>query len=253
MSILLIWLSVPLAAYYFASNSYTQYQETEQAQLGILSDWESYLRVNTALLSRESQGLGRVMVLGERAEWKASWDEAVRQLEQERSRLPKAKATHYPLSQKKLEELDRQLDEMIDLVEEADRLLHDSLRLRISIEQLVSQMDSARATADYYEQIRAHGIHRMLLDDLELMNQAYRQRWNDMRRAERLSSARLGEARRAADTLLEELGMLPELRREDAQQTYRSDLQQRLEEFNLQEELWDLTAGEDTEAAPGRS
>ncbi|MCB1216169.1 hypothetical protein KDL44_02175 [bacterium] len=252
LSILLIWLSVPLAAYHFATRSYSEYQRIEQDQLRVLDDWESYLRSHTGALTAQSRETTRVLVPGERDEWKQDWRALVAAREAERARLPKLRASHYPLSIQRLQDLDSRLEDLQEDIERAEQYWFDSIRIRGSIEQLVSQIDSARSTADYYERIRAHGIHRMLLDDISLMEDALRQRWNDLRRAEQQASGRLSDAQRDSRGMFDDMDELRELRRRDTEESYQADLQQRLEEFNLAEELRKLAAGDDADAAPGQ-
>ncbi len=250
---MLIWLSVPLAAYQFASYSYREYQQAEQQQLRVLDDWESYLRVHTGSLTAKSREITRVMVVSDRPEWRSQWQALLDAREAEQATLPRGRATHYPLSQQKLMELDGQLDELQKLIERSELYWFDSLRLRASIEQLVSQIDAARANVRYYESIRAYGIREMLLGDLQLMEEAYDQRWNDLRRAEQQSSSHLSDAKRLSRQIRSDLDGMDELQREDSQESYVADLERRILEFNLPEELRKLAAGDDAEATPGRA
>ena len=251
--IMLIWLSVPLAAYHFASQSYHDYQQTEISQRKVLDTWEAYLRVHTSSLTVQSRSVTRVLVPGEREEWIQEWQQLVDARDAERARLPKLSTSHYPNTQAKLEDLDSRLDKLTKDIERAEQYWFDTIRLRSSIEQLVSQIDAARANARYYERIRAFGIHAMLLEDISLMEDALRQRWNDLRRAEQQASARLTDARMDSQEMFSEMDGLRDLRRQDGEESYEADLRQRLQEFNLPDELRKLAAGDDEDAAPGHA
>ena len=229
-----------------------EYQIAEAQQVSILDDWESYLRVHTSSLNSKSREIPRNLIVSERNEWKLEWQDLVDAREAEKSRLPKENASHYPRAQAKLLELDGQLNDLQTLIERGELYWYDSLRLRSSIEQLVSQIDAARTNIRYYERIRAYGIKSMLEEDLKLMQQAYDQRWNDLRRAERNSGSRLSEAKELSSHIFDELDEMKQLRELDSQDAYENDLSRRMLEFNLPEELRKLATGDDESAAPGQ-
>ena len=249
----MIWLSVPLAAYHFASQNYEKYLEAEQRQLRALSAQESYLRVHTSALTAKSAEIRGLNVQSQRMQWKREWQALVDDREHERALLSAGETTHYPLTQQRLTELDQKLDDLQKQVERADNYHYDAIRLRSSIEQLVAQIDAARANAYYFERIRAWGIHDLLLDDIGQMEDTYNQRWRDLRRAEQVSASKLGEAERTSREILRVINDIDSLKQADSQEAYQSDLSRRLDEFNLVRELRKLATGDDAEAAPGLS
>jgi hypothetical protein len=251
--ITIIWLSVPLAAYHFASRNYDLYLQAEAQQIHMLDAMESYLRVHTDALADKSREISSIRVPSDRQAWRAEWQALLDARNRERARLPVGQATHYPLTQQRLQELDAQLDDLQKQAERADNYRFDSLKLRSSIEQLVTQIDAARANAWYYERIRAWGIHALLLEDITQMEQAYNNRWRDLRHAEQVSAAKLAEVERSSREIIRVLNDLEGLKQADTQEAYQSDLARHLQEFDLLIELRKLAAGEDSKASPGRS
>lgn len=193
------------------------------------------------------------MTQSDRRAWRAEWQTLLDARNSEKAQLPVGQATHYPLTQQRLQELDAQLDDLQKQAERADNYRYDSLKLRSSIEQLVTQIDAARANAWYYERIRAWGIQALLLEDIVQMEQAYDNRWRDMRHAEQVSASKLAEVDRSSREIMRVLNDLDRLKLADTQEAYESDLGQHLQEFNLLAELRKLAAGDDSKAAPGRS
>ena len=251
--ITIIWLCVPLAAYHFASQNYEKYLEAEQQQLHMLDAQESYLRVHTMALSEKSAQIRGLMIPSDREQWKREWQELVDERNSEQARLPIGEATHYPLTQQRLRDLDLKLDELQKLAERAELYRFDSMKLHSSLEQLLSQIDAAKANAYYYERIRAWGIHSLLLDDISQMEDTFDKRWRDQRRAEQISAGRLAEVERTSREIFRVLDDLDGLRQADSQEAYQADLKRRLQEFNLLAELRQLAAGDDSEVDPGRS
>ena len=247
--IMLIWLCVPIAAFYMIKDDKLGYEEELSQQVLFCEERSRHLENYTDLYQVAAATVLSIDTETELQMWQIEWDSIVAMEQEDFLRLSNARMSHYPHTTAKLQDLQILLDEQRNATEEGARLREQYINSAHSLESIAERIDRARATAEYYRRLGAQAIYMLIMEDLAVLEARYKDHrtsrmdlMSDSQEQLLLSDSLSMEIRR-------EISHLDRVISQDTETSYAEMLVERFHDFDLRTELDTLITGRPAVAA----
>jgi len=237
VSIVIIWLAIPIASYFLVQNDYAHYHEFSREQR---QDCEKRARVlgrYCRLFSSRASQVPTIIDGDSRQVWQTRWTQIRRDYKDENRGLRRTAPEYFPTTDAKLYELEQLIEDQQQAIEEAVRERNAYNRAGGGLELLYQEIHRAAGIAEYYRSIGAYGISDLIDDDVREMEKQYRERTRERKRRQNAMEDALAEADELRKRIINGLEQLDALMTADANSTYPEELKARYQQFNLRREL----------------
>lgn len=235
--IMLVWLAIPLTGYYLARADYQRYQVESAAQLADCQARADVAARYAVLLQQQGARILQVDSADDMREWEIAWRELERTLASEQKPLRPATPTHFPRTDAQLNEAEQLLNEQIDLIETARGRRGQYNRAQDTLSEMAATVAEVEAAAQYYRRIGAEGVYRLLMDDLDVLEDRFRQQQRYRQQLSRECNDALASAEEASRNAQRIIKHLDDQLSADEQTTYAEALRLRLKNFDPWAEL----------------
>ena len=235
--IVLIWLSVPIAAYFFVQSDRERFNIQSLEQRADCLDREEAIRRYSRLMSLRSVQVHNITNADTRADWRSRFAQITREMENELVVLRGETPVHYPGTDLLLLELEQRLKKQQESIEEAARNRNAYVAAGRDIEDQARNIQVGRDTANYYRSIGAFSIADLIDEDVDIQERQFNKQVQERNRRAELVQESLDRADGQYEAILRELDRIDACLAEDEKLTYQTDLQRRFDEFNLRAEL----------------
>jgi hypothetical protein len=241
--LVVIWLSVPLAALLMLRQDRQRYYTQSQLQRTDCLARTDLLRRYTFAMNDHAGTVESIVDPHTRTLWQRQWQDVLDAMQREQQKLRLAAPTHYPKTDAKLLELEHQLTQQQAAIEDAALKRDMYVKSGAGMLDLAQAIANARGIAEYYRRIGAQSIYLVIMDDLAVLEEEYQKREDEMnQRSADVHDAQI-QAQLDHVQLVSQLDSLAKLMAEDESLTYEQQLARRLRNFNLREELRKLLTG----------
>ena len=243
VTIVLIWLALPLAALLLLRADYERYERELDSQLKYAEARKDMLVRYSSLYETRGREVLAISDPQSRILWEQRFREIGQQMEAEEKNLGSPGLSHYPqtadLFEKAVEELVQQRDNLRD----AGRLQDAFAKSQGNLDELRMEAMDLYWQAEQYRQLGAIDIFIQIQDMLAQVESQINRR--DRRRYELTNELTLAmsEANSHRSELRRLLAAMPEQIAKDQGRTYREDLTQRFRNFDLLGTLKQLATG----------
>jgi hypothetical protein len=235
--ITLTWLAVPLAGYYLARADYRRYQAESAVQLADCQARADVAARYAVLLQQQGARILQVDSADDMREWEIAWRELERALASGQKPLRPATPTHFPRTDAQLNEAEQLLETQMDLIETAQVRRGQYNRAQDTLSGMADTVAEVEAAAQYYKRIGAEGVYLLLMDDLAVLEDRFRQQQRYRQQLSRECSDALADAEDASRTAQRIIKHLDDQLAADEQTTYAEALRMRLKGFDPWAEL----------------
>lgn len=235
--ILVIWLTVPVVGSYLMRADYEKYHAASRIQRADCEARATALRRYTSLLASSSVRIETIEDVESRVAWQQQWNELTREIESVASGLRTSVPQYYPQTDEQLMWMEQWLSEQQEAIEDAARERDAYNKADGGVMELAREADRARSVADYYHSIGARGIYELIMDDVNQLEKEYRKRLRERQQLSRDVEQMQAEAEQLRIDILSSFAKLDASFKADEQRSYRLELSQRFQEFNLLGEL----------------
>jgi len=259
--IFLVWLSVPVTAYFLVQADQDRFSAKSLVQRGECIDREEAIRRYSRLLSLRTGQVHNITNPDTRAEWQSRFSEITRDMENELRGLRGEVPSHYPSTDLHLLDMEQRLNRQIEAITEAARNRSAYIKAGRDLEDRARDIQIGRDTAAYYRSIGAYSIAEMIDDDVDIRERELNKQVAERNRRARLIQESINQADHFYEDIREDLNLTAKYLAEDEKLTYQMDLRRRFEAFDLRVELARLAGlpevsefsrNQDSSAALGR-
>ena len=238
--IVAIWLAVPVAGYWLARQDYDNYLSASRIQRADCEARVEVLRRYSRLMSMRATQIPGIVDAGTRIAWQQQWNIVRRGMEDEQRGLRQDEPIHFPQTDAQLLALEQQLTGQEGAIESAARERDAYIKAGGGLEELALELDRAYGVAEYYRSIGAIGIYQLIRDDIRNWEQNYERRLKERNGRARATEDALDEAGQLRDDIQQGVSGINDYLDADQQRTYQTELQARLELFDLRATLEEL-------------
>jgi len=251
VTIVLIWLALPLVALLLLSADYARYERERAAQLKYAEAQKDLLLRYSMLYDNRGREVLAITDPQSRINWEERFREIGQQFEAEQHNLGSPGLSHYPQTAALFTKANDELAQQRDNLRDAGRLQDAFSKSQGNLDDLRQEAMDLYWQAEQYRQIGAIDIFIQIQDMLAQVegqiNRRDRRRFeltNDLTVAMSNANAHRSELHRLLASLPDELA-------KDKGRTYREDLSQRFHNFDLVGTVKRLVMGPNTaQAAP---
>jgi hypothetical protein len=252
VTIVLIWLALPLAALLLLRADYERYERERDDQL-------RYAQAEKDILHRYSElydNRGREVLAITDPQSRINWEERFREIglnmEAEEKNLGSPGLSHYPRTADLFQKASAELEQQRDNLRDAGRLQDAFSKSQGNLDDLRQEAMDLYYQGEQYRTIGAFDIFVQIQDMLAQIESQINRR--DQRRFELTNqlTVAMSEANSHRSELTRLLASLPDELAKDQGRTYREDLAQRFQNFDLLGTMKHLVSGPESAQAAQR-
>jgi hypothetical protein len=244
VTIVLIWLALPLAALLLLRADYERYERELDSQLRYATAYKDVLVRYSTLYDNRGREVLAITDPQSRINWEQRFREIGQQLDAERKTLGSSGLSHYPQTAALFARANEELAKQRDNLQDASRLQDAFSKSQGNVDELRAEAWDLYWQAEQYRQIGAAEIFYQIQDMLAQLESQISRR--DRRRFELTNELTLAmnQANTHRAELRDLLATLPQELAKDQGRTYREDLAQRFRNFNLVQSVKQLITGQ---------
>jgi hypothetical protein len=248
--IVLVWLTVPVAALWLLRSDYERYQLESQRQLEYCRARSDHLLYFTNMMGKQAEEIRRMYQPEDRPKWEREWRDLEAQENQAAVRLGTVSLNLLPLSEQVLSHAQSELIAMKSHIETAAQRKDAFNKAGSGLDDVQERIFGLQGQAEWYRRVGALGIYLELQEAIARYEETLDRQLSARRQLDMEAGKALAEADNLQRSIQRELGHLPDKITEDRKQTYREQLARRMRSFDPRRELRELIMGSATAATP---
>jgi hypothetical protein len=242
LTILLLWLAVPLCGYAFYRADYARYEQDCLAQRNDCHMRADIVQRYTVYFDRQAQQVPQSNDRDTQRDMERAWSRLQDTLELERKALRTAPPAYFPQADATLKTAEQALADQQKSGEQAMKQHGFALELEQGLLKLEDSIGSMRVAAEYYRREGSASVYYMFQEQLAQFESAYLSRMREHNMFLDNSATELTKERRYCNEAQRATALLNDKLKLDKRLTYQDQLRQRFARFNLGQQLSALLA-----------
>ena len=237
LTILLLWLAVPICGYYFYRADYARYEQDCQAQRQDCHLRADIVQRYAVYYDRQAQQIADVTDRYTQRDWNRAWSRLQDAMELERKAIRSSPPLYFPQADETLNASEQALADQQQAGEQAMKQRGFALELEKGLADLEDSIYQMRMASEYYRREGSASVYYLFQEQLAQFEAAYYTRMQEHNMFLDNSRSDLAKERRLSRDAQQATALLDEKLKLDEKRTYQDQLRQRFAKFNLGEQL----------------